>query len=228
MWKSLFGGKFSCNLPILIGLFGHLAYFMLLVVLIRCGWGASKMFCFLIILFDWPIKKIWNKGLFGNMKENNILLSSKLMKDVFPYGKMIFIIVKICRCHEIAPQQSINLFLSSLPTFYHPTFIMVLIFFCLLVGSWAHHGAYIVFLLLCYALCIHHCFLVFVLSLALVVVLILSLCFHVGPCANAMFIVVIVFMLGHVLTMESIWSSYFCVGPCALMICIQPTKCTSN
>jgi hypothetical protein len=83
------------------------------------------------------------------------------------------------------------------------------------------------------------------LGLALVVVLILSFCFHVGPWAHCgvhhclfAFIQGLVllqrsllflpFMLGHVLTMELIWSSYFCVGPCTLMICIQPTKCTSN
>ncbi len=96
-----------------------------------------KCFVFVIILFHWPIKKFENKGMFGNMKEHNIWLSSKPMRHVSPHGKMILAIVKICRCHQSAPQQNINLFLSSQPTFHHPIFTMVVIFSCLLVGSCA-------------------------------------------------------------------------------------------
>ncbi len=158
-------------------------------------------------------------GMFGNMKEHNIWLSWKLMKQVSPHGKMILIIVKICRCHQSAPQQNIFSSPLKLPfiTLYSPwwssfiafllgvVFTMVLncvlafvlslmcssLFSYFRIGPCTCYGAYLVFLLSCQALGSLWCSS-------------LSFCLHSRPCAKAISLL----LLPLCWAMCSPWSSF--------------------
>jgi hypothetical protein len=122
------------------------------------------------------------------------------MRHVSSHGKMIFAVVKICWYHQSAPQQNVNLFLSSQPTFHH---------------LYIHHGCQF-FLPSCWELCSPWCLdcvLIFVLSL---VCSSLSSCLHIGPCTYYGADLVFLFSCW---ALGSLWCSllFFCLHsrPCA-------------